>query len=113
MQKNKIVKDENLSELITQYYDFQMSDYERIYFEAKMALSKDIRELTNKNCYEYFKISNSIKLVKNRCSSKAQRFVDIFERKNALIIYFNSVCFKGFYEHLRNIFLNILRHNSK
>ena len=109
-----MLKEESTDLKINKYYDGQMSDYELINFEAGLALSDKNREYTGNQCYEYFKISNSIKLVKNRLKDKSEivskKFKGIIDES---IVDINSVCFKGFYKHLRNGFLNILRHNSK
>ena len=108
-----MLKEEILDTLISQYYDCEMNDYEIINFEARMALSKGIRDYTSRQCYEYFKISNSIKLTKNRAKDKAINMTQRFEAKiNSSFININAVSFKSFYKHLRNSFLNALRHNS-
>ncbi|MBR2068833.1 MAG: hypothetical protein IJ877_03630 [Candidatus Gastranaerophilales bacterium] len=109
-----MIKEEMLDTLINQYYDGEMNDLELISFEARMAVSAGIREYTNRQCYNYFKISNSIKLTKNRCHDKASQIVNKFEQKQEKsIINFNSVRFKCFYEHLRNRFLNALRNDTQ
>ena len=110
-----MIKEEILDELISQYYDNQMNDSERISFEARLVMSDGIRNYTNKQCFEYFKLSNSIKLVKYRNSQKSnmvsKEFQKIINKKS--IININTVGFEGFYKHLRHGFLNILRNNPE
>ena len=103
-----MLKEQILDEIITKYYDNQMSDFERINFEARLATSEGMRKYANNQCFEFYKISNSIKLVKNRLNQNRAK-LNIFK----LIVNVDTVRFKRFYKHLRNRFLNILRHNSK
>lgn len=108
-----MIKETLLDNLVSKYYDFQMNNIERIDFESRMALAKGIREYVNNQCLTFFKISNSIKFVKKRCQNNAQKITNDFLKQNISVIYINAIGFKGFYEHLRNRFLNILRNNSK
>ena len=108
-----MLKEEILDNLIAQYYDNQMNDCERVDFEARLAVSNAIREYVNNQCLVFFKISNSMKFIKNRCKSDAQKISREFLNKNISVIYLDAVSFKSFYKHLRNGFLNILRNNSK
>ena len=103
-----------LDKTINEYYDNQMNDNDLIHFEAKLALRNEFLEYTNKKCYEFFKISNSIKLVKNRAFDTSNNMIyEMFKRKNKLFVNINTVRFKRFYKHLCNGILNILRNNSK
>ena len=108
-----MVKEDVLDNLISKYYDYQMNDLERIDFEARLALSEEIREYADNQCLTFFKISNSVKFVKKRCKNCAQKISNEFLRKNISVIYLNTVGFKGFYKHLGNGILNILRNNSQ
>ena len=104
----------SLDNTISQYYDCEMNDNDLIHFEANLALRNEMLEYTNKKCYEFFKISNSIKLVKMRAFDKSKEIFDIKNQKRKkLFININTVGFKSFYKHLRNGILNILRNNSK
>lgn len=110
-----MLKTKTLDTLISQYYDEQMNESELINYEARIAISKNIRDYTNERCFEYFKITNSINLVKKRAEKNSKNLIckiEIKERKN-LFFYFNSIIFKSFNKTLRNLFLNIRRNNSK
>ena len=108
-------KDDTFNVLTSQYYDREMNDYELVGFEARMAISKDAREYTDKKCFEFFKISNSIKLVKQRSKYQAQKmFNRIIEKsiENKSFINLNISIFQSFYKHFRNLFLSFFRHYS-
>lgn len=108
-----MLKTKTLDTLISQYYDEEMSESELINYEARLAVSKNIREYTNERCFEYFKISNSIKLVKNRANINSEKLINKinFKKKRSLFFYFNSIVFKRINKSLRNVFLNIRRNN--
>ena len=115
MKEVNMLKEKNLEILVNEYYDNQMNNSELLSYEARMAISKGIREYTNRKCFDNFKISNSIKLVKNRAVSRASKMTDKFEQniyKTNLFVDFYSVIFKSFNKHLRNAFLHIKRYNS-
>ena len=103
-----------LDDTISEYYDNEMGRGELFDYEARLANSRIIRDYTNDTCFEYFKISNSIKLVKNRASQNAQRLVDFTIAKNQKELFdFNPVFLERVYEYFRNVFLNINRNNPK
>lgn len=110
-----MLKTKTLDALISQYYDDEMNESELMNYEARIAVSRNIREYTNEQCFEFFKISNSIKLAKNRANKKSQSLIDnikIREQKS-LFFYFNSIAFKSINKRLRNLFLNTWRNNTK
>ena len=103
----------HIDKKISEYYDNQMNDYDLLHFEAKMALRNELSEYTNKKCYEFFKITNSIKLVRNRAYEKSNLLIyELIKRPEKSFININAVRFKRFYKHFRNRILNILRNNS-
>lgn len=109
-----MLKLETLNTLISQYYDNEMNESELLAYEARIAVSKGIKDYTNEQCFEYFKISNSIKLVKNRAKKRQKNICEEkFFKKRGLIFNFNAITSKCFNKHLRNIFLNIKRNDSK
>ncbi len=63
-----------LNETISKYYDGQMGDLELIHFEARLALSEILREYTEREMYQNFKISNSIRLAKMRLNDKVKSY---------------------------------------
>ncbi len=110
-----MLKMESLNSLINQYYDEEMSESELLAYEARIANSKCIREYTNEQCFEFFKISNSIKLVKNRAKKLSEKFIlneKFFEKKKSIFDFY-AVASERFNKHLSNIFLNIKRNNPK
>ena len=100
-----------IEEKISKYYDSEMNFEELINFEAKLINSKVISNLVNQRCWEYFKISNSIKLTKLRNKYKADMIVNKLISQDCLI-NFNSITSKRFNEHLRRLLLNIRWNNS-
>lgn len=108
-----MLKTKTLDTLISQYYDEEMSENELINYEARIAISKSIRDYTNERCFEYFKISNSIKLVKKRADEKSKNLINKIDikRKRSLFFYFNPVVLKRINKTLCNLFLNIWRDN--
>ena len=99
-----MLKEELLDNVISQYYDKEMNHSELLSFEARMTKSDGIREYTNNQCDIYYKISYSIKSVKERLKAD--------DSYNKLFININSVRSESFYKHLRNGILNILRNHS-
>ena len=110
-------RSELLDEAVNKYYDHEMSDSELLHFEANMALSNGVREYCMKQCYEYFKMTNSIKLVKMRSATQAGLMMKKFEKMlNSTIkidIDIYTVFFKGIKESLRNFFLCFKGHNTQ
>ena len=102
---------DNLEDKISEYYDEQMSENDLFNYEARLALSREIRDYTYDKCFEYFKISNSIKLTKIRANDKAQKMTQkICEN---LVRDRNTVSSKGVNKFLRSLFLHFKRNNSK
>ena len=82
-----------LEELTSQYYDNQLKASQLVNFEVKLANSESIREFSEKLCYGYFKISNSMKLTKIRArklSSKALHRITFNKNNN----FFNRLLFR-------------------
>ena len=108
-----------MNETISTYYDRQMSDLELIHFEANMVLSEKLREQCAKNCYEYFIITNSIKLAKMRSAQRAKVVVNDFisikkeKRLPLFLVDIYTIVFKSFYKHNRDVLLNINRNNPQ
>lgn len=99
---------------IQKYYDGQMNDKEIIHFEARIALSKVMRDYIEAELYKNFKISNSIRLVKMRIENKKLNFADMLSKpmKKGLFFDNNSVIFKSFNKLTGKLFLSVNRHNS-
>ena len=95
----------DIEENISKYYDEQMNNSELLNFESKMQQSKYLKELVEYRCFEYFKISNSIKLQIYKAKQK--------ELKLPLFVDFNSAIPKRLHERLGSLFLGLLRNNSK
>ena len=105
---------ESLDTIISQYYDEEMNDSELLNYEARLANSLYVRDYTNEQCFEYYKITNSIKMVKNRISKKSENFVYKIEIKKKKSVFINiySIIFKRLNKCFCNFFLNIWRNNS-
>ena len=108
-----MLKELILDETISKYYDKQMNGLELINFEAELLRSNELKCYVNKKFFEYYTISNSIKLVKSKLDKKS---LDIFKKykfkSDKSLIDINAVRFKRFYKHLRNRILNIFWNNS-
>ena len=104
-----------LEDKINEYYDEQMNESQLISYEARIANSIMIKEYTYQRCFEYFKISNSIKLTKNRLNKKAQEITDkiLADIQKELFFNINPVFLERINKHLRSFFLHIRRHNSQ
>lgn len=100
----------NFDEYISEYYDNEMTARNLLHFEAKISVMKDFKEYVEKECYENFKISNSIKLVKIRSQNKSSELVEKLYLGNKLI-NLNAIFFERINELLRNLFLHFNRHN--
>lgn len=108
-----MIRAESVENTINEYYDEELSSHELLNYEARLALSKCIRDFTNDRCFEYFKISNSIKHVKERNKDTARKITSEFLDKNGLLLFnLYSVGSKSFYKRLSNLLLNLLRNNS-
>ena len=57
---------ETIDLIINEYYDEEMNSSKYLEYEARKANSNYINDYTNEQCFEFFKISNSIKLTKMR-----------------------------------------------
>lgn len=113
MKNHNTMNNLKLDEIISEYYDRQMNDSKLISFESRMALSSGIREYTGNQCFKFFKISNSIKLVKYRNKTKSKiLFYDLLNRSLNLTFNVYTVRFKSFYKCFCDRFLNVLRNNS-
>ncbi len=109
-----MIKTDTLDKIISEYYDEEMNESSLMNYEARIAISKGIRDYTNDICFEYFKISNSIKKVKARSTKNAEAIVESLELKNKQKLFnFNSVFLKRINKRLRRLFLNFKRHDSK
>ncbi len=102
---------EQLEDKISEYYDDEMSENDLFNYEARLAISKEIRDYTYQRCFEYFKISNSIKLTKIRAQDRAKKALN--EINERLVGNGNSVLFKRVNKFLSNFLLHIKRNNSK
>lgn len=67
-----------LDETINLYYDDEINSSELLNLEARIANSDVVKDYTYEKCFEYFKISNSIKLIKSRTDKHAKNVVDNF-----------------------------------
>ena len=88
-----------MNELISQYYDNEFNDSELLNFEAKLAKSKTLNEYCNKNYDLFYKISQSINLVKGRinlCLDKKQPKINFNHKKGI----FNRFVYRFFEEFL-------------
>ena len=56
-----MIKTSTLESTVSQYYDEEMNRSELLNYEARIAVSRCVRDYTNDSCFEFFKISNSIK----------------------------------------------------
>ena len=115
MQKNSVNLEFNsLDEKICAYYDSELYDNELL------NSSKNFRDYVEEKCFEFFKISNSMRLVKIRAS--ANQKIEFFENEHKKLkdeklirrAFFkvDSVLFKRFDKFIRHIFLNFNRNNS-
>ena len=108
-----MIHHDNLDLIINEYYDEEMNSSKLLEYEARQSNSKYINDYTNEQCFEFFKISNSIKLTKNRLASFAQIEFEKFYKKNMKLFYTNPFFFKRFNKSTCGSFLNFGRNNSK
>ena len=92
-----MIKNDYIEEKISEYYDRELYENTQEYVENR--------------CFEYYKISCSIKKVKKRCDKRAEEITNLFI-KNYLSINIYTLLFKRINKILRNFFLNIGRNNS-
>lgn len=117
MQKNNVDLEFNsLDEKICAYYDSELYDNELLNFEVKALSSKNFRDYVEEKCFEFFKISNSMRLVKIRASANQKpEFLEENNNKKLISRTFfkvNSIFFKSFNKFIRHIFLNFNGDNS-
>ncbi len=105
---------ETLDNTISQYYDEEMNYSQLLAFEARIAISRGIRDYANSQCFEFFKITSSIKSVKKRACINSVNLLKTLNKKDRkkLILNFNPVLLKRVNKAFRNFFLNINRHNT-
>ncbi len=113
-----MLKTASLDNIISEYYDEEMKDSSLLNYEARIAVSKGIRDYANDTCFEYFKITNSIKRVKLRTTEKADFIVRDFNKKlrkekRKSLLYVNSIFLKRINKRLRNLLLNLNGDNSQ
>lgn len=98
---------------INLYYDDELNPSQNLEYEARQANSKYIRDFTNEQCFEFFKISNSINLTKMRLKKSADIEFERFLNRNYKLFYF----YPSFFESRKKCFcsplLNLLRNNPK
>lgn len=113
-----MIRTDNLDDTISQYYDNEMNESELLNYEARLALSKGVKDYTNNICFEYYKITNSINKIKFKSETIANKITnnvlnEVILKKEKSLFYIYSVFLKRFYKRLRSFFLNFLRNNSK
>ena len=113
-QGDKMLGLESLDEQINTYFDDEIADNELVGLEARMAKSDYVKNYVDEKCFAYFKITNSIKIVKIRSNEVAGRIADDFieNKLNRLFFKFNPVSFKGFNKILSRFLLNVHRNDS-
>ena len=82
MQKNNFLIDDVIDSNVSEYYDNEMPETFLMNYEARMAQSIFVQNYTYDNCFEFFKISNSIKLTKIRLKDKSSKLTDEILSKN-------------------------------
>jgi len=71
-------KTATIDRVINQYYDDEMNDLELLNFEARVALSSIVQDYRNEQCFDFYKISNSMQAIKRRLERKSELLVDVF-----------------------------------
>lgn len=106
---------DTIDETISKYYDNEMNISQVMNFEARLANSTYVKEYSYQKCFEYYKISSSIKFTKSALNRYSSLLTDeiINKNKDRLFFDFNTVFFKCIYKKLRCLSLNILRNNPK
>ncbi len=110
-----MISTSSLEDKINEYYDEQMNSSQLINYEARVANSLLIKEYTYQKCFEFYKISNSIKKTKFKLEEKAKITTEniLVNIQDELFFNIDSVFLKRVYKHLRSFFLNIGRNNTK
>lgn len=103
----------SLNTTISQYYDDELNPSQNLEYEARQANSRYIRNFTNEQCFEFFKISNSIKLTKMRLQKSADIEFEKFIAQNWKLFYFYPSFFKRRNKRFCSPLLNFLWYNSK
>ena len=107
-----------LDEKLSEYYDNETNISEMIEFEARMAMSDELRNYYYENLFKNFCISNSIKLTSLRAkeysNSLVKRIYESLEYENKTL-FFNiySVFLKNINKVLCSCMLYIRRNNPK
>ena len=103
---------ETIDLIINEYYDEEMNSSKYLEYEARKANSNYINDYTNEQCFEFFKISNSIKLTKMRLSEYSNIEFEKFSKKYLNLIDFNSATFKRSNKGFCRSLLNFNRYNT-
>ena len=106
-----MIKNDYIEEKISEYYDRELYENDLFKLKVQMLSNSDTQEYIENRCFEYYKISCSIKKVKKRCDKRAEEITNLFI-KNYLSINIYTLLFKRINKILRNFFLNIGRNNS-
>ena len=104
---------ETIDLIINEYYDDEMDSSRYLEYEARKANSNYINDYTNEQCFEFFKISNSIKLTKMRLREYSNIEFEKFSKKYLNLIDFNSAIFKRSNKGFCRSLLNFNRHNAQ
>ena len=98
----------------SEYYDNEMNYTNIFHFEQKCRISEYVNNQREVNCFNFFKISNSMNLTKIRCKNKAKQITnDFFSAKEKKSIDIYTIFSECFNKILSCSFLNILRNNSE
>lgn len=110
-----MLKLDAIDETISKYYDSEMNISELMSYEARLANSNYVKDYSYQKCFEYYKISSSIKQTKKRVSKYCALLTDelLNKNKDRLFFDFYPVFLKSIYKKLRSLSLNALRDNSK
>ena len=98
---------------INEYYDEEMNSSKYLEYEARKANSSFIKDYTNEQCFEFFKISNSIKLTKMRIKEFSNTEFEKFSKNYLNSVDFNSTFFKRRNKGFSCSLLNFNRNNTK
>ncbi len=106
---------EIIDETVSKYYDDEMNESELLGYEARIANSNYAKDYTYQKCFEFYKISSSIKKTMRQNEKYSSLLCDeiLNKNKDKLFFNFNSVIYKCLNKILRRLTLDSLRHNSK
>ena len=104
---------ETIDLIINEYYDDEMDSSRYLEYEARKANSNFIKDYTNEQCFEFFKISNSIKLTKMRIKEFSNLEFEKFYKNYLNLIDFNPAFFKRRNKGFSRPLLNFHRNNTK